>query len=329
MDVIVGIDLGGTNIAAGVVAADGSRLLTFRSRPTEPEEGADAVLRRMAGTAREAISAATADHPDIRVLGVGIGAPGPLDTTTGVVLLTPNLGWTDMPIRQRMADALALPTTLDNDANCAVLGEWWQGAAQGCRDVIGLTIGTGVGGGILLNGAIHHGASDCAGEIGHSTIDAHGRRCACGNDGCVEAYAAGPAIARRAAELIASGAESRLAAPGTGPLTAQMVYEAAELGDEVAREVVRDTAKYLGAAVANLINIFNPEVVVLCGGVVRAGDSLFLPLRQEVARRAFRPAVAACRIVPGSLGDAAGVYGAAKSFRQLRSSRVSHPASET
>jgi glucokinase len=248
---------------------------------------------------------------------VGVGSPGPLDTQRGIVLLTPNLGWVDFPLRDRVSVGLGLPASLDNDANCAVLGEHWRGAARGTRQAIGITIGTGIGGGIILDGALYHGASDCAGEIGHTTIEMNGRRCACGNYGCLEAYASGPAIARRAVELVERGADSSLRAlmdVDPRSITAQVVYEAASAGDALAREVVQDTARILGAAIANLVNVFNPEVVVVCGGVTLAGESLFAPLRREVARRAFRPAVEVCRIVPGALTGSAGVYGAARSF---------------
>jgi glucokinase len=325
---IIGIDIGGTNLVVGAVAEDGSRLIALGSEPTRPEEGPDAVLQRLADLARRTVYQVAAEEPQAEILGVGVGAPGPLDTRTGIVFLTPNLGWVNLPLRQRMADLLDLPATLDNDANCAVLGEWWRGAARGSRHAIGFTIGTGIGGGIIVDGRLYHGASDCAGEFGHMTIDTGGRRCNCGNYGCIEAYASGPAIALRAVEAIESGAESRIPGYVAGDLrhvTAQTVYQAAQDGDELALEVVRDTAKYLGAGVANLINVFNPEVVVICGGVTLAGERLFAPLQQEVNRRAFKPAVQACRIVPGELTGTAGVYGAAASFLQLRDDRASLP----
>ena len=192
-----------------------------------------------------------------------------------------------------------------------------MGAARGTRNAIGITIGTGIGGGIILDGKLYHGASDCAGEIGHTTIDTEGRRCKCGNYGCLEAYASGPNIALRACEEIKAGAESRLTRYVGGDLkkiTAQTVYQAAHDGDELATEVVNDTAKFLGIGIANLVNVFNPEAVVVCGGVTLAGDHLFVPLRREVARRAFKPAVDVCRIVPCELTGTAGVYGAAKTF---------------
>ncbi len=299
----------------GTVAEDGSELIGLVSEPTLPEQGGDAVIARIVKLARASIAAA----PGKEIAGVGIGSPGPLDTKTGVVILTPNLGWVNMPLRDRVADALRLPTVLDNDANCAIFGEWWRGAARGVDDVIGLTIGTGIGGGIVLGGEIYHGASDVAGEIGHMTIDANGRLCKCGNQGCLEAYASGPAIAARAVEGIEAGAETSLPQYVAGDLsriTAQVVYEAAHDGDPYALDVVRDTAKLLGAGVASLVNIFNPSIVVICGGVTLAGDKLFGPLTTEVHRRAFKPAWEVCRILPGALTGTAGVYGAAAVFMQ-------------
>jgi glucokinase len=312
---VVGIDLGGTNIVVGTVAEDGSELLGLVSEPTLPEQGGDAVIARMVRLAKASMAEARGKE----IVGVGIGSPGPLDTKKGIVILTPNLGWVNMPLRDRIAEGVKLPAVLDNDANCAIYGEWWRGAARGVEDVIGLTIGTGIGGGIVLGGKIYHGASDAAGEIGHMTIDANGRLCKCGNQGCIEAYASGPAIAARAVEGIQAGAKSALPQYVEGDLskiTAQVVYEAANDGDGYALEVVHETANLLGAAVASLVNIFNPNVVVICGGVTQAGEKLFGPLTAEVHRRAFKPAWEVCRILPGTLTGTAGVYGAAAVFMQ-------------
>jgi glucokinase len=312
---VVGIDVGGTNIVVGTVAEDGSEVLGLVSEPTIAEQGADAVVARIVKLARA--SMAEARRKDI--VGAGIGSPGPLNTETGVVILTPNLGWVNMPLRDRIADALKLPAALDNDANCAIFGEWWRGAARGAEHVVGLTIGTGIGGGIVIGGKIYHGASDVAGEIGHMSIDPTGRRCKCGNYGCLEAYASGPAIAARAVEGIEAGVETALPQYVNGDLsrvTAQVVYEAANDGDAYALEMVRETAALLGAGVASIVNIFNPDVVVICGGVTLAGDKLFKPLISEVHRRAFKPAWEVCRIVPGELTGTAGVYGAAAVFMQ-------------
>jgi glucokinase len=318
---LIGVDLGGTNIVVGAMSADGEAMHAVRSEPTRAQDGADAVTARIARLIEDTIAGTMAETGAQRrdFVGVGVGAPGPLDRATGVVLITPNLGWKDFPLRDRISDAVGLPTALDNDANCATLGEWWIGAAKGARHAIGITIGTGIGGGIILDGALYHGASGIAGEIGHTSIETNGRRCNCGNYGCLEAYASGTAIATRAREALAAGETSRLTSLVDGALdriTAQKVYEAAELGDAVALHVVRETARFLGTGIANLLNIFNPDVVVVAGGVTQAGEALFEPLRAEVRRRAFKPAVDVCRIVPGVLPGTAGVAGAVAAFLQ-------------
>ena len=320
MRYIVGVDIGGTNIVVGTVSEDGAQIHGIRTDPTHSEEGATGVLARIGALVEDSIQATLRATGLTResIVGVGVGAPGPLDRARGVVLLTPNLGWRELPLRDLVSDMVHLPATLDNDANCAVYGEWWVGAAKGAQYVVGLTIGTGIGGGIVIDGKIYHGASDIAGEIGHTTIDSTGRLCKCGNYGCLEAYASGPAIAARAVEGISAGVSTRLpefVAGDLGRITAQTVYEAARHEDDFALELVRETAKFLGAGVANLVNIFNPDVIVLVGGVTLAGDRLFVPLRAEVKRRAFKPAVERCRILPGALPGTAGVFGAAATFK--------------
>jgi len=319
---IIGVDLGGTNIVVGAMSANGSRQYAMHSTPTPPrsEGSSGRVVERMIemleATIAETLAETGAKRSDI--LGVGIGAPGPLDRKNGIVVIAPNLGWHNLPLRDLISDAVQLPCTLDNDANCATYGEWWIGAARGARNVVGITIGTGIGGGLIFNGQLYHGSSDVAGEIGHMTIDQTGRRCQCGNYGCLEAYASGPNIAERAREALRAGDASALPSMVGGDverITAATVYEAAQAGDPVARDVVRDTARFLGTGLANLLNVFNPDVVVVAGGVTQAGDALFEPLRNEVRRRAFKPAVAACRIVPGELPGTAGVIGAVGTFR--------------
>jgi glucokinase len=318
---IIGVDLGGTNIVVGAMSADGKHHHAMRSIPTSAELGAEGVADRIVGLIEgvilDTIAQTKAQRRDF--VGVGIGAPGPLDRERGLVIVAPNLGWRNFPLRDRIGERLDLPATLDNDANCATVGEWWQGAAKGATNVIGMTIGTGIGGGIILDGKLFHGSSDVAGEIGHTTIDLNGRHCKCGNYGCLEAYASGPAIATRAREvlvreetasLLPSLVDGRLEA-----ITAETVYRAAQKGDAVASEIVRDTARYLGAGIANLLNILNADVVVVAGGVTQAGDALFVPLRAEVRRRAFKPAVEATQIVPGMLPGTAGVVGAVATFK--------------
>ncbi len=321
MEWVIGIDIGGTNCVGGAVAVDGSQAVATATLPTLAGRGPAALVADLAAmTARIAAQVAAVD-PAAAIHGVGVGAPGPLDLQRGVVLLTPNLGWTDVPLRDMMATATGLPVALENDANCAVLAETWVGAARGGRWVIGLTLGTGIGGAIVNEGKLHRGASDAAGEFGHMVIDLNGPLCGCGNRGCLEALASGRNIARRAQQLIRCGRPSTLVALAGGSteqVTAELVYRAAAEGDELAQQVTADTARFLGIGVANYLNIFNPDIVVILGGVAAAGDALFTPLRAQVAQRAFRSMVDVCRIVPGELGGLAGVYGAARAFLDRR-----------
>ena len=321
MQWVIGIDIGGTNCVVGAVAADGSRVVGDHSQPTGAARGADGVIGDVLTMAERTTASVRAADPGAEIIGVGAGAPGPLDIHRGIVILTPNLGWTNVPLRAILAEGLGLATALENDANCAVQAECWVGAAQRGKYVIGLTLGTGIGGGIVIGGTLYHGASDAAGEFGHMVIDIDGPLCGCGNHGCLEAFASGVNIARRARELLAAAGPSQLRDLARGDLTrvtAELVYEAAARGDPLAQQVADDTARYLGIGVANLLNIFNPDTVVILGGVIHAGDALFVPLRREVAARAFKPAVDACTIIPGALGGLAGVYGAAKAFLDQR-----------
>lgn len=316
---IIGVDLGGTNIVVSAMSRDGSRLFGSQSEPTLAAEGADAVINRMARMVNTTvgITMKEAGVPKTSFLGVGVGAPGTVDRERGLVLAAPNLKWYDFPLVERMTELTGLPVKLDNDANCATYGEWWLGAARGGTNVIGVTIGTGVGGGIIIDRHVYHGSSDAAGEIGHITIELNGRRCGCGNYGCLEAYASGNAIAERAREALQNDESSILPSLVDGDLTritAAVVFKAAGDGDPVALEIVRDTARFLGAGLANLLNVFNPDVVVIAGGVTQAGEALFAPLRTEVRRRAFKTVSEACRIVPGTLPGTAGVVGAVASF---------------
>ena len=319
---IVGVDIGGTNIVVGTIAMDGGEPVACHTLPTEAALGNEHVVRKVAAMVEKTIAETVDAHEGTRadIAGVGIGSPGPLDRERGMVLNTPNLGWANLPLRDLISEAVDLPATLDNDANCATYGEWWQGAGRGVNNLVGVTLGTGIGGGIVLNGEIVHGVSDAAGEIGHMTIEFTGRKCTCGNYGCLEAYCSGPNIAARAREGLEAGYESVLTQLVDGQLeriTAATVYEAAVLDDPYANEVMAETAKILGAGVANMINVLNPEAVVIAGGVTRAGEHLFTPLRSEVRRRAFRSAYDACRILPAALPETAGMIGAAAVFKKI------------
>jgi glucokinase len=318
---VLGVDIGGTNLNVGVVPFEGGRPLVFLSEPTEAHRGAKHVVDRVLEMVRQAIREVAGPDPAAArraFAGIGIGAPGPLDRATGTVISTPNLGWRNFPLRDLIANAVDLPATLDNDANAATYGEWWLGAGRGAKVLVGLTLGTGIGGGIVFDGELYHGVSDAAAEIGHMTIDSTGRKCKCGNYGCLEQYASGPAIAARAIEGLEAGARSILPdlVADIHQITAQTVFEAVVKGDPYAAEIMKETARFLGAGVASLVNLLNPDRIVIAGGVTRAGDHLFLPLRDEVRRRAFRVAAEACQIVPAELGPHAGVVGAVACFKK-------------
>lgn len=315
---ILGVDIGGTNLVVAAVPYAGGGVGAIRSRETQPNRGAGAAVKDIGVMAQEVVAEVSGPGEGLGdFVGVGIGCPGPLDLDAGTIVSSPNLVWDGYPIRDRVSEVVGLPAALDNDANCATYGEWWQGAARGLTSVVGVTLGTGIGGGLIAGGILLRGASGSAGEIGHMTIHIDGRRCGCGNRGCLEAYASGPNIAARAREGLDAGAESVLAELVDGDverITAATVHEALTHGDDFAREVMADTARYLGVGIANLVNLFNPEMVVVVGGVTRAEGYLFDPLRAEVRKRAFASAVDACRIVPGALPETAGVIGAAGIF---------------
>jgi len=318
---VLGVDVGGTNIVVGLVPEEGGVPAALRVRATPSMGGPEGAVGHMVRLAREVVAEVAGGLGEPEVVGVGVGCPGPVDRERGVVLDAFNLGWEPFPLRDRLARALELPVVLENDANCAAWGEYWQGAGRPFRSLVCVTLGTGIGGGLVQDGHLVRGATGTAGELGHTSLASAGRRCACGSYGCLEAYASGPNIAARARERVEAGGDSVLLDLVEGEMdriTALTVYEALVLGDEIAREVMTETAKILGAGIANVINILNPEAVIIVGGVTRAGEHLFDPLRSEVRQRAFRRAWEGCRVLPGELPDTAGVIGAAGLFLRSR-----------
>jgi glucokinase len=319
---VLGVDIGGTNLVVGAVSRDG-RLAAIRSEPTRPDRGPDAAvaaIQAMASALAEDASGAGSRTSDA-FMGMGVGCPGPLDPEGGIILETPNLGWEGFPILDRLAEAIGLPATLDNDANCATWGEWWAGAGRGAGSLVCVTLGTGVGGGFIADGRLLRGASGAAMEIGHTTLSLGGRLCGCGARGCLEAYVSGPAIAARAREAVDSGEVSILASLVDGDLnvlTAAHVHEAFSAGDDLAVQIVEETASILGAGLGSLINVLNPERIAIVGGVAALGDDLFRPLREHVRDRVFPSTFEVCAIVPGELRSTAGVIGAAGRFLQER-----------
>lgn len=305
--VAIGVDLGGTNTRTSLVSGNGDVLDRLKEATCVPE-GHAKVIERLVRNIRAEVS--SAERRGLAVAAVGVGAPGVIHGRTGVVVKSPNFpDWNDLPLKRILERELELPVVIENDANAAALGEQWRGAAQGIGSMILLTLGTGVGGGIVLDGKIWHGADGMAGELGHMTIVPDGRACGCGNTGCLEMYASSRGI------VLAFGEERG----GQGPqaVTSEQVTQAAREGGEAALRAVQRMGRCLGIGIANLINIFNPEMVVLGGGVMEAWDLFIGSTLDEVRKRAFAYPAERTRIVPSLLGDDAGMMGAAAAAFQL------------
>lgn len=309
---VLGIDLGGTGIKTALVS-DEKKILGQEMRPTQAELGKDTVIDNMVASAESVIASANISRTD--VVAAGIGAPGPLNWETGVVYSPPNLpGWKDVPLAELMSERLGFPCFLENDANAACFGEFWMGAGQGTETMCLLTLGTGVGGGIVTFGNLLRGKDGTAGEVGHIKVMRDGRLCGCGAKGCLESYGSVSGMVQTACEGLKNGEASSLldACNGNlGTLTGAMISDAVRSGDPFAKSVLHETATWLGIGIASLINLFNPEKIVLCGGMIAAGDMLFDPIRQVAAENAFEVPANRAEIVPGALGADSGVLGCA------------------
>lgn len=303
--VILTVDLGGTQIRTARYTPDGQMEARVAFQ-TPTAEGPEAVLERI----REAIRAVWPGG-GTSVAALVISAPGPVDAHRGVVRFTPNIpGWKDVPLRDLMADTFGIPTLVANDANLAALGEFRFGAGQGVRDLIYLTISTGIGGGIVIDGRLFEGGQGLGGEVGHMVIEPDGPPCGCGGYGCLEAVASGTAIAREARAALARGVPSLLARYPPEEITARLVAEAAARGDELARGIFARAGRYIGLAMVSLMYLFNPALFILGGSVVKAGDLLLEPLRQTVRERTQRVYWENTSIVQAALGDDVVLLGA-------------------
>jgi len=318
---VVGVDLGGTNIKAGCLD-DEAQVLSHLSITTEARSGPDAVMDRIAQAAWQAVQQAGLSVVD--VLAVGVGAPGTIDFDTGVVTIAPNLpGWNDVPLRQGVADRLEAATVIENDANAAAYGEYWAGAGAQADPMVLLTLGTGIGGGIIIGGQLLHGASGAGAELGHMVIRFGGRRCGCGNQGCLEAYASATGLVARFKEAAEAGAEGTLAARarrGT-EVTSEGIYQEAVAGDKLCRKMMEETGVLLGYGITSIVHALNPQRVVLSGGMIGAGEMLMEPACRTVAEMAFPLSQKPLEIVFAQLGGDAGFIGAAGCA--LRSSETS------
>jgi glucokinase len=304
---ILGIDIGGTKLAVAVAREDAEVLAEARE-PSRAEEGPDAMIDRSVAMARAVVAEAGVAIEEVTAVGIGCG--GPLDPWRGVVhKALNNPGWIDIPLVARVEEALGRPAFLDNDANAAALGEYRFGAGRGVRDLVYLTVSTGVGGGLILEDRLYHGVNGNAGELGHISVRvAGGRPCHCGSVGCIEAYCSGTNIAARFREALDAGGASSL--QGQAEITARDVADAARAGDRLACDVWDETTELLGGGIVSIVNAFNPSLVVLGGGVTGAGDLLFEPVRRIFAERAMPWLAEPVSIVPAELGDRTGVLGA-------------------
>lgn len=310
----LGLDLGGTNIKAGVIDADG-KLLARTSRPTGGGVSAEPVIDALAAAARETAQQAGLTLADIA--GIGIGSPGPINFATGVVVNAPNLpGFANLPLRDRVAAATGRPCVLENDANAAAFAEFYAGVGRDpkVRNLVMLTLGTGVGSGIVIEGTLVHGAFDNGGEGGHMIVVPDGRLCGCGQRGCIEAYASASHTAVRARERLATGEASSLQArfkQNPESVTAKEIFEEAQKGDALAQEIVGETARLLGIACINFCRIVDPQMIVFAGGMALAGDYLLNLIRQSFNERRWRLPPDQVQIVAAQLGNDAGLIGAA------------------
>lgn len=306
---VIGVDLGGTKIYTVLAGPDG-RVLAGTKVPTEAAGGRGHVLKRIVQTMEQVQE--QAGVPGGLVGATVIGAPGPLDTNRGIIFLAPNLHWQEVPLKQLMEEITGIPTWLENDANLAALGEYVYGAGRGENGLVYITVSTGIGGGIILDGQLYHGAGGSAGEIGHMTILPDGPVCSCGNRGCLEALASGSAIAREARFLVARGkGKAILAAGGGNPdLDAEAVSSAAAGGDPEAIFVIKEAARFLGIGLANVVNLLNPSMVILGGGVMEIGGLIWDGARSEMQKRALAAAHAGVKLTPAQLGGRAGAMGA-------------------
>lgn len=314
MTIYIGCDLGGTNIKAGIVNLETGTVLHVDSIPTHSEDGHDAVMERMADLLHSLISGSSLDQSEI--FGIGVSAPGVIDLKNGTTLFLPNLPgqWRNVPLGNTLSAALKLPVTLLNDVRAITYGEYIYGAGQGVNRMACFAIGTGVGGGLVLNGELLLGFQGTGGEFGHQTIEVNGLRCSCGNYGCLEAYTSGPAIASRAEKAVRQGFTTLIAEMidhDLNKITPEVVARAAEEGDEIAQEIWDSVGHYLGTGIANICVAFGPERVVLAGGVAAAGDLLLKPIKKTLQERVFVMPVKNVDVVLSSLGTNAGILGMA------------------
>ena len=311
---LVGVDIGGTTTKIALVQNHGEIVEKWEI-PTDNENQGKYITNHISNSIKQKLVEHQMDINHLK--GVGVGAPGPANIETGMIENTPNLAWHDhYPLREILEKDIGLPVMINNDANCAALGEMWKGAGEGAKDLVCVTLGTGVGGGVIANGEIVQGVRGAAGEIGHIiSIPKGGAPCNCGKTGCLETIASATGIVRLAMERInnPSNRHSALAIlyREKGRITAENVVDLARVGDMIAQDVLNDVSFHLGFALANIVNTLNPHKLIIGGGVSKAGDILLKPLKDYVQKFSFPPIATSTELVLAKLGNNAGVIGAA------------------
>ena len=310
----IGCDLGGTNLRAAIIDVETGTVLHHMSVPTLAREGHDAVMKRMANLVVQMIESADMKNKDIG--GIGIGVPGVLDLEKGETLFLPNLPgtWPHVPLQATIEELTSLPTRLLNDVRSITYGEWLFGAGRGVDTVAVFAIGTGIGGGLVINGQLHLGIGGTGGEIGHTTIDFNGPKCGCGNYGCLEAYASGPAIAAMGMKAVAQGLTTQigeLCKYDLNLITPELIARAALSGDDMAKDIYERAGFYIGIAAANVCAAIGPRRIIIGGGVSQAGDLLVDPIRRTLRERVTIMPIDQVEVVQSQLGDNAGVIGVA------------------
>jgi glucokinase len=310
----IGCDLGGTNLRAGMVDLETGEVSHLTSVPTLAREGHTAVMERMAQLFISVAASSGLTRDEIG--GIGIGVPGLLDIEHGRTVFLPNLPgtWPNVPLVDTIYEKTGLPVSILNDVRAITYGEWKHGAGKGVDTVAVFAIGTGVGGGLVTNGKLHLGIGGTAGELGHLTIDFNGPLCGCGNHGCVEAYASGPAIAAMGMKAVSQGLTTSIATLTNydlNKITPEVISRAANEGDAIARDIYERAGMYLGVAIANVLVTISPRRVIIGGGVAFAGDLLLDPIRRTIKERVHVVPVDQVEVVPASLGNNAGVIGVA------------------
>ena len=311
----IGVDLGGSKIGIALVKKNGE-IEKYIKIPTHAEQGKELTISRIKQGIYRVI-----EEKDLKIdniIGIGIGAPGPLDYKEGVIHCAPNLpGWKEVPLASIIKDEFQIPVIIENDANVAAWGEKIFGVARGIDHMVCLALGTGIGAGLILNGKIYHGKNSLAGEIGHIVVNKEGPRCNCGNYGCLEAYSSAAGIKNRLYSKINKLKADNLAVPFASNLddiSLVQIFKMARKGNELVKDIVDEAIEYLGIGIATVINILNPEMIVLVGGLANEGDKLLNPLKKIIYKRAMSSHLPDLKIVFGKLGDYAGAIGAAALF---------------